>query len=334
MPRLSYPKGRTAAALKMDLKSGSVKLTDAEPLFENVDEIDVEAPADQIIAPTEQSTMVEDPSEALKAQIETLRKSERDAIARAEVAERRATEEASRRETEVTKSQEQIVNEQVNTINASLAAATAEAESAQRDIEAALAMQDGKAQADAYRRLSRAEARILTFEQGKDALERQIKEIKEAPKPVKAQAEDDALARSGLPPRAQKWLREHSEYLYDARKSAKLQALHWDVVDEGIAPYSEEYFEAVEERLAPPTRKPVVEAEVEDEPIQSTKRIYSAPPSREVPSSSGQRNQGKITLTPSQKEAAKIAGITEAEYAKQALELARRKSIGDYTGGQ
>ena len=35
-----------------------------------------------------------------------------------------------------------------------------------------------------------------------------------------------------------------------------------------------------------------------------------------------------------QKEAARIAGISEAEYAKQVLELRKQKALGNYGGGQ
>jgi len=55
--------------------------------------------------------------------------------------------------------------------------------------------------------------------------------------------------------------------------------------------------------------------------------------SREVPNSSGNRSDGRIRLTAAQKEAAKIAGVPESEYAKQLMELHRRKQMGDYTGG-
>src|SRR5437762_393936 len=59
--------------------------------------------------------------------------------------------------------------------------------------------------------------------------------------------------------------------------------------------------------------------------------FVSAPVSREVPD--GQyfdRRPGRITLSPGQKEAAKIAGVTEVVYAQHIGELERRKKDGYY----
>ncbi len=62
----------------------------------------------------------------------------------------------------------------------------------------------------------------------------------------------------------------------------------------------------------------------------------SAPPSRETPSwsnGSPSSRSSRITLTPQQKEAARIAGISEEDYARGLTRLAQEKSKGHY-GGQ
>ena len=73
------------------------------------------------------------------------------------------------------------------------------------------------------------------------------------------------------------------------------------------------------------------------EPAQSSKRsMVSAPVSRESPSWSGGQSTGRnsrITLSPAQKEAARIAGISEVEYARNLLRLQQAKANGHY-GGQ
>ena len=59
--------------------------------------------------------------------------------------------------------------------------------------------------------------------------------------------------------------------------------------------------------------------------------IVSAPVSREPPSYySGHRSAGQIRLTPAQREAAKIAGITEAEYAEQLVKFLELQERGEY----
>jgi len=74
------------------------------------------------------------------------------------------------------------------------------------------------------------------------------------------------------------------------------------------------------------------QVERREAPAQQQQRtsIVSAPVSREVPTSTPNRQNGKITLTAAQVEAAKMAGITPAEYAKQLQKLTEMKSNGTY----
>jgi len=281
---------------------------------------------------------VVDPTEALKTQIEALKKSNQEYLEKIEQ-ERQGRAEALKRiqerEAEFGKLQEQTVNSQQDAINAALSAAQSDAESAQRDIEAAFQLGDAKASTEAYRKLARAESRILALENGKEALER---EIKERSKPVEVKPEaSDPLDNVNIPPLAKRWLRQHPEYLNDARKNSKLQALHWDVVDEGYQPYSAEYFEVMEQKLGM-RQAPVVHKEEEDDVDDASgtprKALVSAPPSREAPSLGTGPRGGKVTLTRAEKDAARISGVTEEEYAKQKLRLQQAKADGYYTGGQ
>jgi hypothetical protein len=59
--------------------------------------------------------------------------------------------------------------------------------------------------------------------------------------------------------------------------------------------------------------------------------IVSAPVSREVPNSTGKRSTpGKVVLTPSEVEAARISGLTVEAYAKQKIEYERQRETGEY----
>jgi hypothetical protein len=53
-----------------------------------------------------------------------------------------------------------------------------------------------------------------------------------------------------------------------------------------------------------------------------------------VPSWSGKREDrpGSITLTPAQKEASRISGLSEVEYARQLIRLREEKAQGNYIG--
>ena len=58
----------------------------------------------------------------------------------------------------------------------------------------------------------------------------------------------------------------------------------------------------------------------------------SAPPSREVPTSNGARGSSRVTLSPQQKEAARIAGISIEDYARHLIRLNEEKASGNYGG--
>lgn len=317
MPRLRPPQGRRAAAV-------------VEEPIETNEELDQQNP--ELEAPETQEA--EDPTTALKAQIEALRRSEQEAKARAAQAEQeriQAIQQIRDRDAEVTRLQEQTVSSQAEAIAAALAGAQAEAEAAQHEIETAAQLGDMKAQSEAYRKLARAEASILNLENGKAALERQAKE---APKvePQVQQQSNDPLANINLPQLAKQWLRRNPEYLYDGRKNAKIQALHWEVVDEGYEEYSPEYFKSLEQKLGMRPAPRTEEDHMEEEAPPPRKAAVSAPPSRETPNSQGRR-ESRITLTHEQKEAAKITGISEEEYAKGLIQLRNEKAKGNY-GGQ
>jgi len=85
----------------------------------------------------------------------------------------------------------------------------------------------------------------------------------------------------------------------------------------------------------PPAPEPVREplpAAAAALPPRSAGPAVSAPVSRDPPSYGGGRfkSVGRVELTPSQREHARIAGISDTEYAANVLELERRKALGMY----
>lgn len=326
MPKLSYPAtGRVASARsKEDLvgdKSNSIKLVDQEgdqhPELEKP-EVKIEPEQDDV-------------SLALQKQIEALRKSEQTQKERNEQLTREreeAIKRANERELEIHKLKNTTIESRLGEVSSALSAATAEAESAQHDLEKAIEIGDLKGQAEAYRKMARAENRISTLEDGKVELEAEVKAALEAPKP---QVSNDPLENSSLPPIAKDYLRLHPELLTNKRKNARIQDLHYVITeDEGIPEYSRDYFKSMDVHMGyadPPEKN-----EQEDEPRKSASN-FSAPVSREAPTGSTERND-RVTLSVAQKEAAKIAGITEKEYAENVLRLRKEKSNGHYGGQQ
>src|SRR6202012_4495234 len=111
---------------------------------------------------------------------------------------------------------------------------------------------------------------------------------------------DEVLRKSGLPQAAQDWLKKNPDYFNDARKNAKIQNLHYEVIEDGKEPFSQEYFEAIEEHLGMRKKAEDPEVEIDNRPAPTKKQAATvqAPVSREVPSANGQRPTGTVKLTP------------------------------------
>jgi hypothetical protein len=72
-----------------------------------------------------------------------------------------------------------------------------------------------------------------------------------------------------------------------------------------------------------------------DFPTTSSRNFVSAPVSRESKfNGHSEKTQNRVTLTPAMKEAARISGISERDYAEQVLRLRQEKADGNYGGQQ
>jgi hypothetical protein len=127
-----------------------------------------------------------------------------------------------------------------------------------------------------------------------------------------------------------------------------LMTFHDEAVHSGLIDTSPQYFEHMERRLAdlhaqePATvgthlaeemhHRAAQDGAKQPPPPQPRLRsnIVSAPVSREVPTASGRRFDGKVTLTPIEIEHARAAGVSDVEYARQKLKLQAMKEAGEY----
>ncbi len=327
------------AAAQVDPKAGTVQ--DDLP-FENKDIPEVEADKEvEVDTPEVEKKEPETvPSvDALQKQIQDLEKAEQTArdARDAAIAEREAAlADRQKFETEATKSKLSVEQAQLETIETAISAAQADADAAQRDIKTAIINADPDAQTEAYRRLAKAETYLGRLEDGKGELEARVaraKALAEKPPEVEKKATDPVEALN-LPDRAKEWLRERPEYINDQRKNVKLQAAHWDAIEEGHKPFSTDYFISVEKILGLRKAEPTIEEREVERPItpdqQRRTAIVSAPVSRDPPSGGEKKSSTRVTLTKAEQEHAKAAGITEAEYAKQKLKLQDLKQNGHY----
>jgi|GEM_PF-2659850 hypothetical protein len=284
--------------------------------------------------PEEPEEGAEPAENSLAKQLEAAKQAEAAAKQRADAEAARA-EAALRqaRETEANLARERAGREQAeyDTVVNAIGAAQAELEKAESDYEAAAAAQDWKAAAAAQRRMSTAGARLVQLEDGKVAIEARREEEKKRPDPP-PQAHDFEAKIAALPEPAKTWLRARPEYMNDQDKNEQIGAAHNYVVKvQRKQAWTPEYFEALETHLG--IRKSPTVPDPEPEPQPQTRRSppMSAPVSRDAPNLSTGRPQSRtITLSPAQRDAARISGISETEYAKNLIRLNELKAQGHY----
>lgn len=279
----------------------------------------------------------EDDATDLKRQLEEMRlaTAEKDKRINEEIRARQEAEaRVKTREQEANQSKIRAEDAEYDAILNAIGAAESEAEGAQRDIAFASEANDPKGIADASRRMARAESRLVQLQDGKDAIERQktqaaarAKEDTERPKPATQPTVEQYIdSLPNLMQSQREWLRKHPDALTDNRKNMRLQGAHVEAEDQGITPGSTEYFEYLEERLGYKKAKPVNNDQEDDEP---TRAPVSAPPSRNATNpANGRPSNTRITLTPEQREIARLSGIDELTYARQLQRMNALKADG------
>ena len=278
----------------------------------------------------------DDAADDLKKQLEDLRKAHGESQRRVqeEITARQAAEARVReREKDAAKSQIRAEDAEYDAILNAIGAAESEAEAAQRDISLATEASDAKAVGEASRRLARAEGRLAQLEDGKLAIERvkttaaaRAKEQQDQPTQQRPTVDQYIDQLPNLLPSQRDWLRAHPDSLTDQRKNLKLQGAHVDAEDQGLRPGTQKYFTFLEERLG--YKEPAEEDDDvnnEDEPKPSA----SAPPSRNATNpGTGRSTSTRITLTPEQREIARLSGVDEITYAKNLQKMNDMKAQG------
>lgn len=326
MPRLRQPQERPTPEPDPQLQAQNPEQEEeiphpGEETLPFEEKVEKKEEAEEPVLKTEE----EDPSAALKKQIEALKRSE--AIARSQV--ERERDEALRRlqeyEAEVGKSRKEVVQSQHEAISTALGAAQQEAESAKRDIKQSIVNGDVDAQVEAQERLATARANISRLEDGKLELESRISAPEEPKKPQTPTVES-TINDLKIPEVGKSFLREHPEFLTNPSLNIRIQNWHIEAIeDKGFKPFDDDYMDYINERAG--FKEPEVEPEVQPQPKKAP--IVSAPVSREPPSTPTSK-RGTYTLNALQREAARMAGITDLEYAKQLQKLNEMKANGSY----
>lgn len=213
---------------------------------------------------------VEKPTEPavdeLKSQVTELTEGREAERKRREAAEQEAQQ--LRREAE--QAHQRATDSDLSTVLTAIESEQEKIDQAKRDIKLAKDAGDVDAETDAIDRLTTAKATFLRLDETKADAEAR----KKAPPKREAPSRDpvEAYVTGRTAPTAA-WIRQHPEYVTDARKNDKLTAAHYDAVAEGYSPDSKRYFDHVEKYLGM-TQDDPNEA---SKPKPETKRAASAP---------------------------------------------------------
>jgi hypothetical protein len=263
------------------------------------------------------------PEDDMQAQLDAAKREKAEADRRAEAAEQRAAEERRRYEAESRQSKAELSDTRLATISNAMEANAAQIRDLKAQRRAALEGGNFEAEESLTDQLMELSTKRQRLQEGKTALEQQIEHERNAPKQP---SPDDALAnwKNQLSPASRQWVDSHPDVIRDAGKFRKLGAAHQAAVDlEGLDADTPEYFDYINERMGfaePETPPPQRRAAPASAP--------AAPPSRSAPSASTGRTPGSTyTLSPREREAADIAGISYPEYARNKLALEKSGEI-------
>lgn len=270
----------------------------------------------------EQEQEVDDGSEILRQQL-------LQAQAVIEQSKRQQVEIDRRRqqaETQLRSEQEGRERAQYDAILNAIGAAQAESETGERDLESAMEAQDAKALAAAQRRIARAETQLQQLEDAKAGWEMRQEQLQQQREyymrqqqmqPQRQPTITEAIqANPNFMQSEKDWLLRHPEVLTDPRKNAAIQnAFYQATQDQGLERGSNEYFKYMDKAMGytkseVKPRQPVVAAPVSREPTQE--------------SISGSR----VTLTAAQREAAKLSGISDVDYARNLIKMRKAQRNG------
>ena len=254
--------------------------------------------------------------------IGTLRRQLEDERSRRIEAERRAHEastQAHNARGEVEDTNLQLINNAIGTLRR-------ENDIMKANYRAAMASGDFDAAAEIQSDMSMNAAKLLQLENGKASMEaapkRQAPVYQPPSDPVEAFA-------AQLSPKSADWIRRHPECVRDVRLNQKMIAAHNLAMADGIEADSDEYFSTIENilRIAPRPMQQQADSPM-SEASSGTSR-QSAPPAAPVSRSgtaTGTRTN-VVRLTADQREMAQMMGMSDAEYAKNLVDLKKQGRI-------
>jgi hypothetical protein len=278
--------------------------------------------------------IVEEPRQQRDTGAEELRAQLAQARQQTLIAQQQAMEAAQRAQL----AEQRVMGSTVSMIDSALDAANQASAAAEAKFQAALDAADHKAAATAQRELSDARHNLLRLQEQKAMVEAEARRPPQ-PQPIRHPAQQQIpqveaitrdLVNSGYPRSAQ-WLRSHPELTSRPELMKRISSAHNNLVDNhGFVPETDEYFAALEQELGMgQQQQPRRAANAPDYNSYGNNSMQrrgaaAAPTSNSAPSlRTGQpMMRSHVALTPAQREAAELNGMTDREYAAE-FEAAR-----------
>ena len=298
----------------------ATKLSDEDDLLEDepaqAEEPDEAAEQEEAAAAPPIEEVVED----LKRQIENERRARLDAERKAAAAEQQAASSAA----EVDDTNLHLVESAIDTVNQRLNVL-------KNEYAEALRLGDTRAAADINDDIIDRRSELTQLERGRE----QMKEAK-LRQPVTPQPRSGTVAAedmveqlaSNVSKKSGDWIRAHPEYATNPALYRRMAAAHTFVIESGVAPDTDEYFDQVETLLK--IKKPPA-AEPEDmggaKRDAAPARRQASPPAAPV-GGGGSDRPGAVRLSAAERETARDLDMTEkqyAEYKAKAIEQGRMK---------
>ena len=241
------------------------------------------------------------------------------------VAQQQAMEAAQRAQA----AEQRMMGSTVSMIDSAIDAANQQSAAVSAKFHAALDAADHKAATEAQREQSLISANLLKLQEQKAMVEAEVRRPPQqqmrhpAQQQVRTPQEiTNQLVNSGYP-RSADWLRAHPEWTARPDLLERVSNAHNQLVEtRGLVPETDEYFAALEQELGVTQQQR--RAVGAPDYTNSQRRGAAAPTSNAAPSlRTGQpMMRSHVMLTPAQREAAELSGMSEREYAKE-FEAAR-----------
>lgn len=267
---------------------------------------------------------LQDQLEAAKAATKLAEENAERERTKAREAERKAQEEARK----AVEAQKQVASAEDDAVTSGLARAQQERDAAKASVKMAFETGNADQLADAQERLGRAAADIRMYERAAAELADRKEETERQPVQTaerQLSPEEAIDANAGLMPAEKVWLKGHMDSVLDQSRNQELGVAYTRATKQGLVRGSPEYFSFIEEFMG--YKQPASKTDPEDNVT------VAAPVSRNERGNDGQiSNNGRVMLTPEERDIARSMGVSDIEYARQkvALDTARRSDPEKY----